>query len=102
MEALRPLDLSDFDLSDWVRLAPAATRVVGSDLLVNAGGATGSVERLVGSGPELWWAFDQGLTLGEAAARLTARTGAPPDVVEAHVLKFAAALVEAGLAEPAR
>ena len=39
------------------RLAPAATRRLGSDLLVNAGGATASVQRLMGTGPELWECF---------------------------------------------
>jgi hypothetical protein len=90
------------------RAAPARRRVVGgaprrlgSDLLVSAGGATRPVERLAGSGPELWRAFAAGLTLGEAAARLAQRTGAEPATVERHVLGFAEALVRARLAERA-
>jgi hypothetical protein len=87
--------------SDRLRLVPSATRRLGSDLLVSAGGATRPVERLAGSGPELWRAFAAGLTLGEAAARLAQRTGAEPATVERHVLGFAEALVRARLAERA-
>jgi hypothetical protein len=87
--------------SDRLRLVPSATRRLGPDLLVSAGGATRPVERLTGSGPELWSAFAAGLTLGEAAARLAQRTGTVPSTVEPHVLEFAEALVRARLAEPA-
>jgi hypothetical protein len=85
--------------SDRLRLAPSATRRLGPDLLVSAGGATRPVERLTGSGPELWNAFGAGLTVGEAAARLAQRTGAALTTVEPHVLEFAEALVRAHLAE---
>jgi Coenzyme PQQ synthesis protein D (PqqD) len=87
--------------TDRLRLAPSATRRLGSDLLVSAGGATRPVERLTGSGPELWGCFAAGLTLGDAAARLAERTGAAVATVEPHVLEFAEALVGSGLAERA-
>jgi hypothetical protein len=87
--------------SDRLRLVPSATRWLGSDLLVSAGGATRPVERLTGSGPELWRSFAAGLTLGEAAARLAQRTGTAPATLEPHVLGFAEALVRARLAERA-
>jgi hypothetical protein len=74
---------------------------MGPDLLVSAGGATRPVERLTGSGPELWGSFAAGFTLAEAAARLAERTGAAISTVEPHVLEFAEALVRAQLAEPA-
>jgi hypothetical protein len=82
-------------------MVPSATRRLGPDLLVSAGGATQPVERLTGTGPELWGSFAAGLTLGEAAARLAQRTGAEPSTVGPHVLEFAEALVRAGLAERA-
>jgi hypothetical protein len=85
--------------SDRLRLVPSATRRLGPDLLVSAGGATRPVERLTGSGPELWRSFAAGLTVAEAAARLAQRTGAAFTTVEPHVLDFAEALVQAGLAE---
>jgi Coenzyme PQQ synthesis protein D (PqqD) len=88
-----------FEPSDRLRLAPSATRRLGPDLLVNVGGATRPVERLTGTGPELWASFAAGITLGEAAARLAQRAGATLATVEPHVLEFAAALVDAGLAE---
>jgi hypothetical protein len=87
--------------SDRLRLVPSATRRLGPDLLVSAGGATRPVERLTGSGPELWGSLAAGLTLGEAASRLAQRTGAALDTVEPHVLTFAEALVRARLAERA-
>ena len=86
--------------SDRLRLVRSATRRLGSDLLVSAGGATRPVERLTGSGPELWSAFAAGLSVGEAAARLADRTGAAVATVESQVLEFAEALVRARLAEP--
>jgi hypothetical protein len=85
--------------SDRLRLVPSATRRLGPDLLVSAGGATRPVERLTGSGPELWRSFAAGLTVAEAAAQLAERTGAAFTTVESHVLDFAEALVQAGLAE---
>jgi Coenzyme PQQ synthesis protein D (PqqD) len=88
-----------FEPSDRLRLVPGATRRLGPDLLVSVGGATRPVERLTGTGPELWGSFAAGLTLSEAAARLAQRTGATVATVEPHVLEFAAALVDAGLAE---
>jgi hypothetical protein len=81
-------------------LVPSATRRLGSDLLVSAGGATRPVERLTGSGPELWSAFATGITISEAAARLAHRTGADAATLEPLVLEFAEALVRARLAEP--
>jgi hypothetical protein len=86
--------------SDRLRLAPAATRVLGTDLLISVGGATRPVERLAGSAPELWRAFGDGLTIAEAARQLAERTGASATRVEAHVLEFASALVANDLAEP--
>jgi hypothetical protein len=96
MEGTRALEPSD-----RLRVAPSATRRVGPDLLVSAGGATRPVERLTGSGPELWGSFAAGLTLEEAAVRLAERTGASLSTVESHVLEFAEALVRAQLAEQA-
>ncbi len=93
MEAQQPIDLST-----RFRLAPAATRMLGSDLLVNAGGATASVQRLLGTGPDLWWCFSHGYTVGEAAAHLATRDGAPADL-EANVVAFGQSLVQANLAE---
>lgn len=87
-------------LSDRLRLVPSATRRLGPDLLVSAGGATRPVERLTGAGPELWEQFGAGLTLGEAAARVARRMGESLAVVEPHVLEYAEALVRAQLAEP--
>ena len=87
--------------TDRLRLVPSAMRRLGPDLLVSAGGATRPVERLTGSGPELWGCFAVGLTLGEAAARLAERTGAAVVTVEPHVVEFAEALVRTGLAERA-
>jgi hypothetical protein len=86
--------------SDRLRLAPSATRRLGSDLLVSAGGATRPVERLTGSGPELWSAFAAGLTISEAAAGLAHHTGAAVATVEPQVLAFAEGLVRARLADP--
>ena len=86
-------------LSTRFRIAPAATRALGSDLLVNVGGATAPVERLMGSGSELWHLFAAGCTVSEAAARLAAREGAPAGF-EDTVLEFGASIVRAGLAEP--
>jgi Coenzyme PQQ synthesis protein D (PqqD) len=86
--------------SDRLQLIPSATRRLGSDLLVSAGGATRPVERLTGSGPELWSALAAGFTIREAAAHLAHRTGAAVATVEPHVLEFAQALVRARLAEP--
>ena len=97
MEAFQALDPSD-----RLRLVPSATRQLGPDLLVSAGGATRPVERLTGSGPELWGYFAAGLTLAETAARVAERMGTSPGTVEPHVLEFAGALVRAGLAEPVR
>lgn len=82
-----------------LRLEPAATRRLGADLLVNVGGATAPVHRLVGAGSELWWAFAAGLTLREAAAEVGAGTSASAAEVESQVLAFAAELVRVGLAE---
>jgi hypothetical protein len=82
-------------------MVPSATRRLGPELLVSAGGATRPVERLTGSGPELWGSFAAGLTLGEAADRLAERTGAALATVEPHVLEFAESLVRARLAERA-
>jgi len=87
--------------SDRLRLVPSATRRLGADLLVSAGGAERPVERLTGSGPELWGSFAAGLTLGEAATRLAQRTGAALSAVEPQVLEFAETLVRAQLAERA-
>ncbi|MGH9227170.1 MAG: PqqD family protein [Acidimicrobiales bacterium] len=94
MEALRAVEPSD-----RLRLVPCATRRLGADLLVSAGGATRPVERLTGTGPEVWGYFAAGLTLGDAAARLAQRTGADRATVEPHVMEFAEALLRAGLAE---
>jgi hypothetical protein len=87
------------DLSTRLQLIPAATRTLGDDLLVNAGGATASVQRLLGTGPELWWCFARGLSVGEAVAHIAGIEGAPADI-EANVGEFASALVRTRLAEP--
>jgi hypothetical protein len=87
------------DRTTRLRLAPAATRLLGSDLLVNVGGATAPVQRLLGTGPELWECFARGFTVGEAAAHLAPREGAPADI-EANVVAFGTSLVRARLAEP--
>jgi hypothetical protein len=87
------------DPSARLRIVPAATRTFGSDLLINRGGATAPVQRLVGSGPELWFAFGRGLTITEAANEVSSKLGMVVPGIEDSVLRFAAALVEAGLAE---
>lgn len=79
---------------------PAATRALGSDLLVNVGGSTAPVHRLMGIGGELWWAFAEGLTVGEVATRIAAEKGASVSEVQPHVARFAADLVRSELAEP--
>jgi hypothetical protein len=99
---VEPEETSALEPSDRLRLARCATRRLGADLLVNVGGATGSVERLTGGGPELWGYFGAGLTIADAAARVAERTGAPVADVEPHVLDYAEALVGAGLAERER
>ena len=81
-----------------LRIVPAATRMLGSDLLVNHGGATAPVQRLVGSGPDLWFAFGRGLSIAEAANEVLSQVGTVVPGVEDNVLRFAAALVETGLA----
>ena len=88
------------DPSVRLRLMPAATRRLGADLLVNAGGADAPVHRLIGAGSDLWWAFAAGLTLREAATYVSDQANATPDEVQAHVVNFAADLVRVGLAEP--
>ena len=93
-------DTRALGLSDRLRLAPCATRRVGSDLLVSSGGASAPVERLTGNGPELWAYFSSGLTLADAAARLARRLQAEPSTVEPFVVEYAEALVRARLAEP--
>jgi hypothetical protein len=85
--------------TDRLRLAPSATRALGPELLVNAGGATQPVHRLRGGGPALWRCFEEGLTLGEAAEQLAHETGTGPADLEPHVLRFATSLIEARLAE---
>lgn len=94
MDARPPIDLST-----RLQLVPAATRTLGADLLVNAGGATTSVQRLLGTGPELWQCFARGFTVAQAVAHVVGTEGAPDDV-EASVLEFAASLVRMRLAEP--
>jgi hypothetical protein len=86
------------DPSTRLRIVPTATRMLGSDLLVNIGGATAPVQRLVGSGPELWFAFRRGLSIHEATNEVASQVGVGVRVIEANVLRFATALVEAGLA----
>ena len=94
MDGSRPLSSTD-----RLRLAPSATRALGPQLLVSAGGATGPVHQLTGGGPALWRCFEEGLTLGDAAERLAAQTGMTRTDLEPHVLRFASLLVEARLAE---
>lgn len=91
---------SRLDAHSQLKLARAATRQLGADLLVNVGGASAPVERLSGNGPELWDAFRRGLTIHEAAVELARRTGVPAMDIEPHALAFADALVQASLAEP--
>jgi len=93
---------SPLDPSDRIRPVLAATRAVGHDLLVNVGGAAGSVCRLSGGGRELWWYFADGMTIAEAAAELAAHMEASTAEVAPTVEQFAAALVAAHLAEPER
>jgi hypothetical protein len=88
------------DPSTRLKLVPAATRMLGSDLLVNAGGAAAPVRRIEGTGPELWFAFERGLTIAEAAANISARASMSLQDIEAIVLQFATALVDADLAVP--
>ena len=95
MELPRPLDPST-----RLRLVPAATRMLGSDLLVNSGGATAPVRQLVGTGPELWFAFARGLTVAEAAAHISDCASVPVHEIEANVLSFATSLIELDLAVP--
>lgn len=83
-----------------LRLAPAASRMVGADLLVNVGGSTAFVQRIDGAGAELWSAFADGQTIAEASATLAERTGASPIEVRRVVFAFAAQLIQANLAEP--
>jgi hypothetical protein len=89
---------SELDPTARIELVPAATRMLGPDLFVNAGGATSSVKCLTGSGPDLWWDFGRGLSIAEVAARHAVRTDVPAAELEAHVLEFASVLVEAELA----
>ena len=89
------------DPSARLRVVPAATRMLGSDLLVNHGGAIAPVQRLVGSGPELWFAFGRGLSIADAANEVSSKLGMAVPGIEDSVLRFAAALVEAGLADVA-
>ncbi len=89
------------DPSARLRIVPAATRMLGSDLLVNHGGATAPVQRLVGSGPELWFALGRGLSIAEAARDVSSKVGVAVEGIEENVLRFAAALVDTGLAEVA-
>ncbi|MFP5255282.1 MAG: hypothetical protein ACLGI8_05460 [Acidimicrobiia bacterium] len=84
--------------SDRLRLVPCATRRLGDDLLVSAGGATRPVERLSGTGPSLWRSFGRGLTIRGAAQLLADETRTPLPEVEPHVLAFARRLVDARLA----
>jgi hypothetical protein len=88
------------DPSLRLRVEPAATRRLGDDLLINSGGATAPVHRLVGAGSELWWAFAAGLSVREAAVYVGEGTSASLSDVEAQVAAFAAELVRVGLAEP--
>lgn len=90
---------SAIDRAVRLQLKPAATRMVGAELFVNAGGSTAPVQRLGGAGPELWAEFAAGRTIAEAAATLVARTGASPSEVEAVVQAFAQQLLHAELAE---
>lgn len=94
VDVSRPLEPSDH-----LRLAPSATRALGPDLLVSAGGATRPVHQLTGGGPALWRCFEEGLTLGAAAERLAQQTGTSRADLEPHVLSFASSLLEARLAE---
>ena len=95
----RQLDLGP---STRLEFRPAATRMIGADLLVNVGGATGPVQRLDGAGPEIWKAFTGGQTIAEAATALAKRGGTSPSQAVRIVHDFAAELVRVGLAEPTR
>jgi len=83
-----------------LRTEPAATRMFGRDLLVNAGGAEAPVQRIMGAGVDLWWAFSAGQSIGEATEQMAERTGVPAAEVQTHVVKFATELVRVHLAEP--
>ena len=90
----------DLGPSSRLEFRPAATRMIGADLLVNVGGATGLVQRLDGAGPEIWKAFAGGQTIAEAATTLADRAGTSPSQAVRIVHDFATELVRAGLAEP--
>lgn len=96
MAAPRP-----FEPDDVVLLTRAATRWLGESLLINAGGAAGSVEALVGAGPELYRSFAEGMSVAAAAAKMADATAVPVDHIEPYVLDFAQGLVDAHLAFPA-
>ena len=93
-------DTTTLDPSVRLRIAPAATRWVGNELLVNVGGATAPVHRLGGIGPYLWNEFVAGRTIGEVADSLQGATRAPAHKIEQVVRDFAAQLVDVDIAEP--
>jgi hypothetical protein len=92
-----PITRPSLTTDDRLDAVSGATRRLGGVLFVSVGGATRPVERLSGSGPLLWELFDEGLTIGEATARLARVAEQDPNEVEEHVLRFAKALVDAGL-----
>jgi hypothetical protein len=92
-------DAFRLDASARLRVAPAATRLVGAELLVNTGGATAPVQRLGGIGPYLWQELASGRTIGELVDTLAEETGAPAERIHRVVVEFAARLVDADLAE---
>lgn len=92
---------SPLDRSTRLRLVPAATRTLGGESLISVGGATGSVKRLMGSGPELWRAFGRGETIAEVVSRLSDNSATSEADIDAHVTQFAAALIKDDLAEVA-
>ena len=94
MATSRPLGTTD-----RLRLVPSATRRLGAELLVSAGGATRPVQLLSGVGPSIWRCLEEGLTLAEAVDRLARETGTTGADVEQDVLRFATSLVDARLAE---
>ncbi len=90
-----------FEPDDVVTLRPAATRFLGAGLLVSVDGAAGSVEALVGTGPELYTAFSHQMTIAETAASIADSSGESVTDIQPQVIEFAERLVATNLAEPA-
>lgn len=84
--------------TDRLAVAAVAVRPLGDDLLVAMPDPTRPVERLTGSGPQLWTLFGSGCTLHEAAVDAAGHAGVDPAAVVDDVVAFAESLVARGLA----